>query len=123
MSARSDTMALRKRMLVARANLERLEIGEQIGDVRRSLRSPRLFGASLGKLAASGGVSTLIGLWRRYPVLSAGASMVLSQVRKRVAGAHPVLGTALTAASVAALAWQAWRVWQRQRPPHDEALR
>ncbi len=140
MSARSDHQSLRKRMLLARASIERIELAEQVAAVRSAVQAPRLLGASLGsgvlKVLGRSGLSGLFGLLRRYPVLGTGASVLLGRLRNRVLGyrdppgepaGRSVLRSATRGAlkwgALGLLGWQAWRVWKRHEPPRGEEFR
>jgi len=140
MSARSDHQSLRKRMLLARASVERIELAEQVAAVRSAVQAPRLLGASLGsvvpKVLARSGLSGLFGLLRRYPVLGTGASVLLGRLRNRVLGHRDPSGQpaersvlrsatrgALKWGALGLLGWQAWRVWKRHEPPRGEEFR
>lgn len=124
MSGRSDDRALRKRMLIARAGLERIELGQQIAALRAATTTPRLVGESLSKLATRGGLFSAWNFLRRHPIASSAASILFARLRERlIPAAAPAARSAVKWAGLAVIGWQAWRYWKRHAPPRNEDLR
>nr|WP_158936120.1 DUF3318 domain-containing protein [Burkholderia sp. S171] len=136
--------ALRKELLIARADVERMELAQASADLRYkvshfsvlSLLMPgrrkrgRASGAS-GFMSRMSGLSGLSGLFsggggglglllKQYPVVSSLASLVLTKpVRSRlIASAKPILKWG----GLGLLGWEAYRVWQQIRSAPDKPL-
>ena len=132
--------ALRKELLIARADVERMELAQAGADLRYkvshfsvlSLLMPgrrkrgRASGGSgfmsrmsgLGGLFSGGGGLGL--LLKQYPVVSSLASLVLTKpVRSRLlASAKPILKWG----GLGLLGWEAYRVWQQMKSRPDAPL-
>jgi Protein of unknown function (DUF3318) len=124
--------ALRKELLIARADVERMEIAQATTDLRtsikrfsflnflmpgRSSRRGTSGGASgimhtLSGLLSGGGLNTLL---TQYPVVSSLASLLLAKpLRAGIArGAKP----ALKWGGLGLVAWEAFRIWQQMKTP------
>jgi Protein of unknown function (DUF3318) len=124
--------ALRKELLIARADVERMELAQASADLRYKVRHfsilsllmpgrgkrGRASGGSgfmnrisgLGGLFNSGGLGVLL---KQYPVVSSLASLVLTKpVRRRLlASAKPLLKWG----GLGLLGWEAYRVWQQMK--------
>ncbi|MDR5804108.1 DUF3318 domain-containing protein [Caballeronia sp. LP006] len=135
--------ALRKELLIARADVERMELQQATHDLRTSIthfsflrflmpgggtrRTPKrgASGGGIGGILAS--VSSMLGgkgsnlglLFKQYPIIGSVASLVLTKpVRTAVVrGAKP----ALKWGGLGLVAWEGWRIWQQMKAPHAEA--
>jgi len=124
MSGRADDRALRKRMLVARAGLERIELADHIAELRAATSTSRLFGQSLSMVAARSALPAAWNFLRRHPIVGSAASLVFGRLRERlIPAAGPAVRSAVKWAGLAVIGWQAWRYWKRHAPPRDEDLR
>ena len=127
--------ALRKELLLARADVERMELAQASADLRynvthfsilkwvmpgRSGRSAgnagmmsRLTGLFRGGGGARSGLSGIGMLLKQYPVISSLASLVLTKpVRQRLLrSAKPLLKWG----GLGFLGWEAYRVWQQMK--------
>ncbi|TDN67404.1 DUF3318 domain-containing protein [Paraburkholderia sp. BL10I2N1] len=110
--------ALRKELLLVRADVERAELVHAIVEVRRTVTHfswlrflvPGFGG--MGRGSAKKGVGAVIGrLLKQYPLLSSLVSMLLAKPLRRTvaASAKPVLKWG----SLAFAAWEAYRIWQQ----------
>lgn len=136
MSAGLSEQALRKRMLILRAAMERAELAGDVGKLREAVSLPRMIGASLSKVGMVGAATTAFGLFRKYPVLGSALSLSFRQLGRLSSrlnsAAHlprnrsllrSSLTVVATAGGVAIVGWLAWRWWQRQRPPRNAEYR
>ena len=129
--------ALRKELLIARADVERMELAQASADLRHSVKNfsvlkflvPGRSGKGWGKRAAAGsgvggmlsgllGGGNLTGLLKQYPVLSSLASLILTKpVRtKLLRSTKPVLKWG----GLGLLAWEAYRVWKQMKATSTE---
>jgi Protein of unknown function (DUF3318) len=123
--------ALRKELLIARADVERMEIAQATSDLRDSVthfsflkflipgRSSRRSGAGGGGIAqtlsgllSGGGLNLLL---KQYPVISSLASLLLAKPLR--AGLSRGAKPALKWGGLALVAWEAYRVWQQMKTP------
>jgi hypothetical protein len=132
--------ALRKELLIARADVERMELAQASADLRYKVshfsilnllmpgrrKRGRASGGS-GFMSRLGGLSGLFSgsgrlglLLKQYPVVSSLASLVLTKpVRSRlIASAKPILKWG----GLGLLGWEAYRVWQQIKSSPDEPL-
>lgn len=117
MSSRQASQTLRKRILVMRAELERLEFAEQVEALRNTTKPSALFRAALPRLAASKGVPMLLDLFKRYPFLSSGASLAFSRLAARFS--KPLIRRALAFGGLGFVVWQGWQLIQKIRSSKD----
>ncbi|SAL28011.1 hypothetical protein AWB68_01344 [Caballeronia choica] len=128
--------ALRKELLIARADVERMEITQASADLRHSVTRfgflkfliPGRMGGSRGRGANTGGIASVLGgllssgnlstLLRQYPIIGSLASLLLTKpVRtKLVRGAKPVLKWG----GLALVAWEGFRIWQQMKSTSNE---
>jgi Protein of unknown function (DUF3318) len=118
--------ALRKELLIVRADVERLECAQATVELRQAVVHfswlkfvlPGFAGMRWGmRGATSKGIGALL---KQYPLLSSIVSLVLAKpLRASVAAtAKPVLKWG----SVAFAAWEAYRIWQQvRRETHKDA--
>ena len=132
--------ALRKELLIARADVERMELAQASADLRYKVshfsflsllipgrgkrgRSP---GGS-GFMSRLGGLSGLFNkgsglglLLKQYPIVSSLASLVLTKpVRTRLLrSAKPILKWG----GLGLVGWEVYRVWQQMKSSPDEPL-
>jgi hypothetical protein len=123
--------ALRKELLIVRADVERVEFAQATRDLREAVTHfswlkfivPGFAGAarwgSRGGRRGGAAAGTLGALLKEYPLISSIVSMVLARpLRQTVAaGAKP----ALKWGSLALGAWEAWRIWQQIKADKAEA--
>jgi len=111
--------ALRKELLLVRADVERMELAQATLELRQAVTHfswlkfivPGLAGMRWRKAsAASAGIGALL---KEYPLISSIASLLLAKpLRATVAAsAKPVLKWG----SLALAAWEAYRIWQQMR--------
>jgi hypothetical protein len=111
--------ALRKELLIVRAEVERMELAQATVELRQTVIHfswlkflvPGFSGMRWGmRGAANKGLGTLL---KQYPLLSSIASLLLAKPLRTsvVATAKPVLKWG----SVALAAWEAYRIWQQVR--------
>ncbi|MGX7004453.1 DUF3318 domain-containing protein [Caballeronia sp. KNU42] len=129
--------ALRKELLIARADVERMELAQASAELRYKFshfsvlnllmpgRRKRGRGAS-GFMSRLGGLSGLFSgagglglLLKQYPVVSSLASLVLTKpVRSRLlASAKPILKWG----GLGLVGWEAYRVWQQIKSSPDKS--
>jgi hypothetical protein len=113
--------ALRKELLLVRADVERMELAQATIELRQAVTHfswlkfvlPGLGGLRMGSGSKASflNAGTIGALLKRYPVVSSLVSLVLAKpLRATVAaGAKP----ALKWGSLAFAAWEAYRVWQQ----------
>jgi hypothetical protein len=109
--------ALRKELLLVRADVERMELVQATIDLRRAVTHfswLRFFIPGFGGMrwgARKGAGAGIGALLKQYPLLSSLASLLLAKpLRATVtAGAKPVLKWG----GLAFAAWEAYRVWQQ----------
>jgi hypothetical protein len=111
--------ALRKELLMVRADVERMELAQATVDLRQAVTHfswlkfvvPGFAGMRWGKARDAGaGIGALL---KEYPLISSIASLLLAKpLRSTVAaGAKPVLKWG----SLALAAWEAYRIWQQMK--------
>lgn len=128
--------ALRKELLIARADVERMELRQATYDLRASVthfsflrflmpggRSRRWgrrgassgIGGMLGSLLGSGNLGVLI---KQYPIIGSVASLVLTKpVRtKLLRSAKPLLKWG----GLGLAGWEAWRIYQQMKSTTSE---
>jgi hypothetical protein len=129
--------ALRKELLIARADVERMELAQASADLRYKVRHFSILSllmpgrskrgrasggggfmnriSGLGGLFNSGGLGMLL---KQYPVVSSLASLVLTKpVRSRLlASAKPLLKWG----GLGLLGWEAYRVWQQMKSSSND---
>lgn len=132
--------ALRKELLIARADVERMELAHASADLRYKFshfsvlnllmpgRRKRGRGAGgSGFMSRLGGLSGLFSggsglglLLKQYPVVSSLASLMLTKpVRSRLlASAKPILKWG----GLGLVGWEAYRVWQQIKSSPDKTL-
>lgn len=110
MSANEST-SLRKRILVMRAELERLELADQVEALRTSSSPSALFRAALPSLAASKTVPMLLNVFKRYPFLSSSGSVIFSRLATRFR--KPLIRRTLAFGGLGIVIWQAWQLLQK----------
>lgn len=121
--------ALRKELLLVRADVERMELAQATVELRQAVThfswlkflvpgfGGMRFGARSGPGSAKGGgmlnASNVGALLKQYPLISSIASLVLAKpLRSTIAaGAKP----ALKLGSVALVGWEAFRIWQQMK--------
>ncbi|MFM0388806.1 DUF3318 domain-containing protein [Paraburkholderia dipogonis] len=112
--------ALRKELLILRADVERVELAQATVELRRTVIQfswlkflvPGLAGMGWGaKKGAKAALGTL--LIKHYPLLRSLASLLLAQPLRAtiVKGAKPVIRWG----GLALAAWEAYRIWQQIR--------
>jgi hypothetical protein len=128
--------ALRKELLIARADVERMELAQASADLRYKVshfsvlnllmpgrrKRGRTSGGSgfmsglSGLFNSAGGLGLLL---KQYPVVSSLASLVLAKpVRSRLlASAKPLLKWG----GLGLLGWEAYRVWQQMKSSPDKS--
>lgn len=111
--------AVRKQLLIIRADLEREELGQATAELRQAVASfnwikflvPSLWQPTLGAAKNTG---TQFGsLLKQYPLLSSLASLLLAKPLRTtlIASAVPILKWG----SLSFAAWETYRVWKQIR--------
>ncbi|KND59663.1 hypothetical protein BVER_00502c [Candidatus Burkholderia verschuerenii] len=130
--------ALRKELLIARADVERMELRQASADLRSSVTHfsflrflmPKRSNRGWGRRgASSGGIMDTLGallgggggigmLFKQYPIIGSLASLILTKpVRTRVVGgAKPLLKWG----GLGFAAWEAWRIYQQMKTTTTE---
>jgi hypothetical protein len=111
--------ALRKELLIVRADVERMELAQSTLELRQAVIHFSwlkfvLPGFASMRWGARGATTKGIGaLMKQYPLVSSLMSLLLAKPLRTsvVAGAKPVLKWG----SVALAAWEAYRIWQQVR--------
>jgi hypothetical protein len=119
--------ALRKELLMVRADVERMELAQATVELRQAVTHfswlkfilPGFSGMRFGGSARSGKGGTMLNasnigvLLKQYPLISSIASLVLAKpLRSTIAaGAKP----ALKWGSVGLVGWEAYRIWQQMK--------
>ena len=111
--------ALRKELLLVRADVERMELAQATIELRQAVTHfswlkflvPGLANMRWGKGKGAG--SGIAALLKEYPLISSMASLLLAKpLRATVAaGAKPVLKWG----SLGLAAWEAYRIWQQMK--------
>ncbi len=103
--------ALRKQLLLLRAETERAELVQALGAARQSVTALKsgVPGLALGK-----GLPLALGLIKRAPLITPLLSLVLAGARR------PLLRYALIGAGSGLLVWKAYRWLAEQRGKPDE---
>ena len=111
--------ALRKELLLVRADVERMELAQATIELRQAVTHfswlkflvPGLANMRWGKGKSAG--SGIAALLKEYPLISSMASLLLAKpLRATVAaGAKPVLKWG----SLGLAAWEAYRIWQQMK--------
>ncbi|MFL9961649.1 DUF3318 domain-containing protein [Paraburkholderia sediminicola] len=121
--------ALRKELLLVRADVERMELVQATFELRRAVTHfswlkfilPGFGGMRVGKGSKASVINagTIGALLKQYPFISSIASMLLAEPLRAtvVAGAKP----ALKWGSLGLAAWEAYRIWQQMK--RDAAAR
>lgn len=120
--------ALRKELLIVRADVERIEFAQATRDLREAVTHFSWlkfiipgFASTAGRWRGrrGGAAGTLGALLKEYPLISSIVSMVLAKpLRQTVAaGAKP----ALKWGSVVLGLWEGWRIWQQIKADRSEA--
>lgn len=107
MSTARDLQAT-KELLLTRSAVERIELSERVGDLRRAVTPGAVFRLAVPAVGARGLVTMLLGLLKRYPTISTAGSLVVSRMTR--SGSLAV--RALRWASVGVLVWQAVSWWR-----------
>ncbi|RFU45913.1 DUF3318 domain-containing protein [Paraburkholderia sp. DHOC27] len=111
--------ALRKELLLVRADVERMELAQATVDLRQAVTHfswlkfvvPGFAGMRWGKRSGAGaGIGALL---KEYPLISSIVSMLLAKPLRAtvVAGAKPVFKWG----SLGLAAWEAFRIWQQMK--------
>lgn len=126
--------ALRKELLIARADVERMEMRQATHDLRSSITHFSFLrflipggGTSRwskrGRGASTGGVGAMLGsllgsknigvLFKQYPIIGSVASLVLTKTvrTKLLSGAKPLLKWG----GLGFAGWEAWRIYQQMK--------
>jgi hypothetical protein len=115
--------ALRKELLLVRADVERVELAQATLELRQAVTHfswlkfiiPGFGGVRVGKGRKANvlNAGTIGALLKQYPVISSIASLLLAKPLRAtvVAGAKP----ALKWGSIALGAWEAFRIWQQMK--------
>ncbi|WNC89245.1 DUF3318 domain-containing protein [Paraburkholderia sp. FT54] len=115
--------ALRKELLLVRADVERMELAQATIELRQAVTHfswlkfvlPGFGGMRVGKGSKASFINagTIGALLKQYPLISSIASIVLAKpLRATVAaGAKPVLKWG----SLALVGWEAYRIWQQMK--------
>jgi hypothetical protein len=115
--------ALRKELLLVRADVERVELAQATFELRQAVTHfswlkfviPGFGGVRVGKgpKASLLNAGTIGALLKQYPFISSIASLLLAKPLRAtvVAGAKP----ALKWGSIALGAWEAFRIWQQMK--------
>ncbi|CAG4901957.1 DUF3318 domain-containing protein [Paraburkholderia saeva] len=117
--------ALRKEILIVRADVERMELVQATVELRQAVTHfswLKFFVPGFGGMrwgAPKGNAAGIAGLLKQYPLLSSLASLLLAKpLRATVAaGAKP----AIKWGSVAFAAWEAYRIWQQVKQDNRDA--
>ncbi|OLL32928.1 hypothetical protein BTH42_03010 [Burkholderia sp. SRS-W-2-2016] len=115
--------ALRKELLLVRADVERVELAQATFELRQAVTHfswlkfiiPGFAGVRMGKggKASALNAGTIGALLKQYPIVSSIASMLLAKPLRAtvVSGAKPVLKWG----SLALAGWEAFRIWQQMK--------
>ena len=115
--------ALRKELLLVRADVERVELAQATFELRQAVTHfswlrfviPGFGGVRMGKgpKASVLNAGTIGALLKQYPIISSIASLLLAKPLRAtvVKGAKP----ALKWGSIALGAWEAFRIWQQMK--------
>lgn len=115
--------ALRKELLLVRADVERMELAQATVELRQAVTHfswlkfilPGFGGMRVGKGSKANFINagTIGALLKQYPIISSVASLILAKpLRATVAaGAKPVLKWG----SLGLAAWEAYRIWQQMK--------
>jgi hypothetical protein len=116
--------ALRKELLIVRADVERAELIESYAHLRETVTHfswLRFLIPSFGKTRSGPLGTTLSALLKQYPLMGSLASLVLAKPLRSgiVSSARPLIKWV----GVGFTAWEAYRIWQQlrqqRRQPHE----
>ncbi|KNH10182.1 hypothetical protein BRCH_03587c [Candidatus Burkholderia brachyanthoides] len=130
--------ALRKELLIARADVERMELRQATADLRSSVTHfsflrflmPKRSNRGWNRRGSSGGgimdtLGALLGggggigmLFKQYPIIGSLASLILTKpvCTRVVSGAKPLLKWG----GLGLAAWEGWRIYQQMKNPATE---
>jgi hypothetical protein len=113
--------AIRKELLLARADVERLEIAQASTELRHGVASfswVRWFLPGLGTARTLRGLPAIGALLEHYPLLGSLASLVFAGPVRRTLLRHakPLLKWS----ALGAAAWQAYKIWREVRPQRSK---
>lgn len=103
-------LKLRKQMLLMRAAVERVELAQQMLDVRRAATISAIVRNALPNQRTRGAASRALDTVKRYPFLASAASLVASRFK------WPIFKVATKYGGAATVAWKLWQSWQKTRP-------
>jgi hypothetical protein len=101
---------LRKQMLLMRAAVERVELAQQMLDVRRAATVSAIVRNAIPGDGARSLASRVLETMLRYPFLTSGASLVAAQFK------FPILRIATKWGGLATIAYKLWELWLKQHP-------
>lgn len=114
--AAQSNAQVRKALLLVRAEMERIELGQRVVDVRHDADPGKLVRSVLPRLTAGSGAGSamkVLGLVRKYPMLWSGAASWLLSSGSTVFRVAKYGGAGW-------LAWQAYKLWKDAEPePRD----
>jgi hypothetical protein len=104
------TIELRKQMLLMRAAVERVELAQQMLDVRRAATVSALVRNALPGDSTRGFAGRMFETMMRYPFLTSAASLIAAQFR------FPILKAATKWGGLATVGYKLWEFWLKQHP-------
>ncbi len=103
-------LKLRKQMLLMRASVERVELAQQVLDVRRAATISAIVRNAMPGDRSRGAASRAFEAVKRYPFLASAASLVASRFKL------PIFKFGAKWGGAAAVALKLWQAWERSRP-------
>ncbi len=110
-------LKLRKQMLLMRAAVERVELAQQVLDVRRAATLSAMVRNALPGDRSRGAASRTFDALRRYPFLASAASLVASRFKL------PIFKFATKWGGAAAVGLKLWQAWEKTRPSTARSAR
>ena len=112
MTPGSEAHTERKRILLARAAQERIELASDVDDLRAATQLPALMKALVPALVAKKWLPMVFGLLARHPILGSVLSFLASRFRRKPAYKPDKPGKVGKAAKLVGLLVLLWKGWR-----------
>ena len=103
-------LKLRKQMLLMRAAVERVELAQQVLDVRRAATISAIVRNAMPGDRSRSLASRAFEMIKRYPFATSAASLIAAQFK------FPILKAAAKWGGVATVGYKLWEAWNKQHP-------
>lgn len=102
-------LKLRKQMLLMRAAVERVELAQQVLDVRRAATVSAIVRNAMPGHSTRGVASRAFDMVKRYPFLASAASLLARRFK------FPLIAKATKWGGAATVVYKLWTLWQQNR--------